>query len=1412
MATINRVLRPRILHCAALTLLQMALALAAHAHTGTARVFAPHHYYNTPDEAMADCKKHLAPIIKPGTSCKAGPGRHTITLEVGAGDYPYGGAIAYFHFPAYPCLEGSDFVSPGICSNLRVEKGYGSSSNSQRRGCPESGIVGNPCNPASGNKWQIDEDYRSGDGALLYRRSYNSLLNRASEHGHNWIVARRLEIQNDVRIQVRREDGSGEPFVRVADGDWSGDPDSLLTLIQDATGYTLLRPDGVTERYNVFGYLVSETNRAGQTTTYTYDTRYKLTAITSHSGSKLVFAHDSTGRVATLTGPDGKVIAYGYDAQNNLIRVDYPDGTAKLYHYENSAFPHHLTGISFVEADGTTTRYATYTYDSDGKAISTEHAGGQERFTLGYHSGTQTAVTDAAGTQEVMTFATNLGMRNLVSKVNLADGKSLEQVFDANNNLICRKDEEGRVTTYTYNATNQRTSVTEGLSGTCAAPAATSATRTTTYQYLSPTLDLPTQISSPSVAPGQTRTTTITYGDPSHPYLPTAITESGYTPSGNPVSRTVTLAYNAFGQVTSINGPRTDVNDVTTFAYYECTTGGACGQLQSATNAAGHTTTFDAYDANGRLTRMTDPNGLRTDYVYDPRGRVIEVTETPPGGAPRTTGYTYNAAGNVTSVTFPDGMVLTYTYNAAQLLTRVTNSLGNYIAYGYDQRGNRTSETTHDPSGNLVRQVTLAYDIRNRVAAINAGGSLTQQVRDAIGNLVAETDPNNNPATTHGYDALNRLLETIDRLNGVIAYGYDSADRLARLQVPNGATTEYRYDDLGNLLEEISPDRGTTTYTYDAAGNVRSVTDARGITVTYTYDALNRLTRIDYPNDPDVILIYDAGTNCAHGIGRLCRVEDESGVTEYGYDAFGNVTEQHKTERGVTYITRYTYDLQDRVSSITYPTGHVVSYTRDVIGRISAVTATVNGASQAIVIGRNYRADGLLLTQTYGNGLTETRNYDLRGLLTYQFLGAADTRLYTYDANGNLIQKQSLPEIATYTYDALDRLTGESATDGTINAYTYDPNGNRLSERKPNGKPRPYTYEPGSNRPSKRGNQDVVLDAAGYTLIDRDGNRTFTWNDAGRLKTATRGSHRGDYVYNYLGQRTQKARTTATGVIREFVYHYDIDGQLLAETRPNGRLVRLYVWADSEPIAQVQNRPALKTEELIYLHVDHLQTPRLATDPSQTVVWRFESEAFGVGKPERDPDADEANTNVRLRMPGQYFDGESGLFYNWNRYYDPTVGRYVSSDPIGLAGGLNAYVHLRANPLRYIDPRGLCAADDLGCQMAASPLIPPLYVPGAWIPPGPFGPVCGPAGTTLATWIPDGYFGADFTPICSTHDKCYDCSGRPRSECDDEFCIGLTKACQGYYRGRFGQQQCQRMARAYCKAVREEGSEYYQSR
>ena len=195
--------------------------------------------------------------------------------------------------------------------------------------------------------------------------------------------------------------------------------------------------------------------------------------------------------------------------------------------------------------------------------------------------------------------------------------------------------------------------------------------------------------------------------------------------------------------------------------------------------------------------------------------------------------------------------------------------------------------------------------------------------------------------------------------------------------------------------------------------------------------------------------------------------------------------------------------------------------------------------------------------------------------------------------------------------------------------------------------------------------------------------------DAGRLfELYTDGALTAQYLYNDEGQRTRKTVHLPGGATETTVYHYDSMGYLITETDHTGALIRDYIWTENmHPVAQIDSDGVV--EDVVYLYTDHLMTSRVATDSTQTVVWRWQGEAFGETPPDENPDGDAIETTVNLRFSGQYFDAESHLHYNHFRYYDSQLGRYITSDPIGLGGGSQTYLYARANTGRYTDPLGL---------------------------------------------------------------------------------------------------------------------------
>ncbi|HLD66040.1 MAG TPA: RHS repeat-associated core domain-containing protein, partial [Pseudomonas sp.] len=222
----------------------------------------------------------------------------------------------------------------------------------------------------------------------------------------------------------------------------------------------------------------------------------------------------------------------------------------------------------------------------------------------------------------------------------------------------------------------------------------------------------------------------------------------------------------------------------------------------------------------------------------------------------------------------------------------------------------------------------------------------------------------------------------------------------------------------------------------------------------------------------------------------------------------------------------------------------------------------------------------------------------------------------------------------------------------------------------------------------------VEVDVAGnYTRYSQ--NRRYSYDEQGRLSTTSdaNGVLLASYRYNALGQRVFK--TLANGA--SWTYLYGPDGQLLGQEQysaSTGKKLKgqYWVWLDAMPLAGIElsfnSSGAVSSSNVYYLHADHLNSPRLASNQNQALIWSWNSDAFGVGMANQDVDGNGITTDIPLRFPGQQYDAHSALHYNYFRDYDPETGRYVESDPIGLAGGLNTYGYVLGNPLKYIDPRG----------------------------------------------------------------------------------------------------------------------------
>lgn len=745
-----------------------------------------------------------------------------------------------------------------------------------------------------------------------------------------------------------------------------------------------------------------------------------------------------------------------------------------------------------------------------------------------------------------------------------------------------------------------------------------------------------------------------------------------------------TYTYTAQGQISDIDGPRTDASDITHLEY-----DATLGYLTSLTDALGHKWQYLDYNAEGQPTRILDANAIETQLTYE-AGRITQMSR-----AGLTWAYRYNAVGQLLESTDPAGLTTVRTYDDARRLTAIAYPDGSKLTLTPNALGAITNQTLTLADGSVVLQQDAGYDELGRLLSAATTQGTNKYAYDANGNVTSGVD-GRQQAWSQQYDALNRLATYVDTAGKSTGYRYNTQGQLAKLTDANGGVTSYTYDDTSQRLTQQSPDTGLTTYTHDEANNVTSITDARNTLITQKFDALNRIQSQQLGSSDTITYGYD-DQSAGPAIGKLTSVSRNGSTLKLRYQESGDVVElsrRYQVNGLDTSLSQgYRYDDYARLQQLSYTSntadGVTVSYHYGNDGQVSDINFTAPGITNGVVASNiDTLPTGAIRQLTLGNGIQMVREYDTAGQLKSQQWGN-DRTLYSYDGNGNLISRVNA-QSDTFSYDALDRL---STMSGSYNqSYKYDNVGNRLWQQL-NSSSRSLSYDAASNRMNSQGSWAIVRDAAGYpTSMAASTPRAYRWNELGELQEVQiNGVSKGKYSYNGWQQRIAKVVGTNTTL-----YDYNLQGQLVHSAYYSGQTKswsRYYVWLGSQPLMQIQlnytgSTPRLA--KLVYLHTDQLNAPTAASDQSGVITWRWDHDPFGNGTVDKDPDGDKSLVDIQLRFPGQIEDSETGLFYNWHRYYDPTIGRYISSDPIGLDGGVNTYGYVGGNPLKYVDESGLC--------------------------------------------------------------------------------------------------------------------------
>ena len=1161
-------------------------------------------------------------------------------------------------------------------------------------------------------------------------------------------------------------------------------PDSLDTIAANSSQWRVTDADDTVWTFQTFkrrgtssytiGRPIAKVTRSNYRWDFMYDVDGTLQKITDSFGRQLVFTWSyfykralSTQEsypeaVKSVALPDGTSIRYTYDPPatvsppstgqiQRLVKAENIDSSSAVlrsmsYTYGNTSYPWHITSVA--RTDGSI--IANYSYDDRGRGISTSLANNVEQYQI---ASTDTAteyiksVTGPLGKVEEYRFQKFntvtpdfriTSINGQASTTTPANSSALTYGTDAF--IENMQDEEGRTTKYTRDSRGNPLTIIEALG--------TSDARITTNSY-HPTLNLPLQSSRTGLSIAYTydvqgRMLGMSETDTTTHTLP-------YTTNGQ--IRNMAYSWSPQGRLLSINGPLAvdalGKDDTVAFAY------DMLGNVTTITNGLGQITSFGLYDANGRPGTSTDPNNIVTAFTYDLLGRTTKITRKHPSDMTKDaiTTLLYDFEGRITGLTAPATDKLTMAYDVAGRLLSVSAPNGEKIAYGYDAMSNVTSQITKRSNDTTSASITRTFDSLGRMLTQSLGLNRTMAYEyDKVGNRKKATDPRSF-VTTSSFDALNRLISTVTPDTGSSTAAYNSINALTSVTDAVLVTTGFVRNGFGEVIQESSPDRGTSVYYYDLAGRRVAMVDGRGQRVDYTRDILGRITKKLPVGKPTEVITYaydSVGVTGSYGIGRLASITDATGVTKFGYDHRGNQTSKvQKIGTSASASLKYAYNLGDRITSITYPSGRSVSYSRDSKGRVSSVSTKASSAatSVSLISARTYESYGALKSATFGNGTALTQGWGNDGRLAskrlYKVSGNVSVSAFTYayDNDDNITgitDGVAAANNVAYAYDNRGRLVRASNGVGTYarQDFVYDVNGNRTAvEWRVNGTDASpaasdiYARTAGTNRlasvtsstgtvsPGLRSfTQDARGNLSGETRpggINPAIGVTTSYDGYGRLSAYNRTTGITNLIMAYNGMDDRVSQSTSTGTVTGR-YIYDSQGRMMGEylassAAADTRAEYIYLNPDAANdnpspyggddgmggygLLSIATKDSSGAPVLHWIHSNHLGAPLLTTDSTGTVI--------------------PAGSYAQPVFPGQ-IQTLPDLYYNRYRDYDPTTGRYVQADPIGLAGGDNPYLYANGNPVRYTDPSGqnpvaavlvFCEVQPLACAAIGAGIV-----------------------------------------------------------------------------------------------------------
>ncbi len=789
---------------------------------------------------------------------------------------------------------------------------------------------------------------------------------------------------------------------------------------------------------------------------------------------------------------------------------------------------------------------------------------------------------------------------------------------------------------------------------------------------------------------------------------------TGESVANNTELATTSYDYDQYGNVTKITDPE---GNVTQFKDYD-----ALGMAAKAIDGRSsllpvinqYTWTLN-YDAAGNLLSSFDPYGKGETYSYSAAGHLDSIQNA--SGSKLI--FTTNANGQPLTVTDGNQNVTKLEYDKANRIASVTDANGNKNKLLFDDRGRvskiidgESNATTFGYADNLLRTVqyptykeVVDYDHRNQIKQSSLQANAKNYIRklgyDLSGNLNLTTDAQNKE-TKYDYDDLGRVIKTTDPKGGETLFSYDARDNLLQVTDPEGRVTRYTYDKNDQLLTEAkADDQVVRQNSYDENGNVIAFINPEQEQTKNYYDLANRLVKSEvYANKGDAKPIKVINY----------QISDKDLLTSWSQQLGSDLPEGVQPTPDIIPLSEtYTYTNLDQLESVTvnygafsktysysyYPNGLKKTYTNPE-GAIYTYYYNKNNQLIAVHIpgqGQiSYTAFSWMQPQTLllPGGLNVTYSYDDFQKIKSQLLKGVDGQVlaseaYDYDLEHNLVKRTTDLGAYNYGYDALYQLTSAQApsdSDQTSETFDYDGVGNRVLHTQGEGEnaiSANLAYNSKNQLESSATGETYTYNVNGHTATrTRNGVVTeFIYNHEERLIAVKQNNTLvASYAYNPRGQRVSK---TVNGETTWYLYNAN---GMAAEYSATGALIKEYHFNPQMPWMTDPQFMRTADGKVYYYRNDQLGTPQQLLDASGQIVWAATYSAFGKASISKEL------VENNLRFPGQYFDAETGLHYNYFRDYDPEAGRYVQSDPIGMRGGVNTYLYTGNNPVNYGDPTG----------------------------------------------------------------------------------------------------------------------------